>query len=118
MSSRDLFRAIGQIDDDLIESANNPPVKHTIPLQFRHFVPAAACFCLVLLGAAMVSQDRSAGVSQAAETADLNESAPAYEESNSPDTFSAFSSRCSAGEKVPPSGLSKNCRVSALYALL
>lgn len=39
----------------------------------------------------MVSQDRSAGVSQAAETADLNESAPAYEESNSPDTFSAFS---------------------------
>ena len=63
----------------------------TIPLQFRHFVPAAACFCLVLLGAAMVSQDRSAGVSQAAETADLNESAPAYEESNSPETFSAFS---------------------------
>ena len=91
MSSRDLFRAIGQIDDDLIESANKIPVKHTIPLQFRHFVPAAACFCLVLLGAAMVSQDRSAGVSQAAETADLNESAPAYEESNSPDTFSAFS---------------------------
>ena len=91
MSSRDLFRAIGQIDDDLIESANKTPVKHTIPLQFRHFVPAAACFCLVLLGAAMVSQDRSAGVSQAAETADLNESAPAYEESNSPDTFSAFS---------------------------
>ena len=76
MSSRDLFRAIGQIDDDLIESANKTPVKHTIPLQFRHFVPAAACFCLVLLGAAMVSQDRSAGVSQAAETADLNESAP------------------------------------------
>lgn len=32
----------------------------------------------------MVSQDRFAGVSQAAETADLNESAPAYEESNSP----------------------------------
>ena len=91
MSSRDLFRAIGQIDDDLIESANKTPVKHTILLQFRHFVPAAACFCLVLLGAAMVSQDRSAGVSQAAETADLNESAPAYEESNSPDTFSAFS---------------------------
>ena len=91
VSSRDLFRAIGQIDDDLIESANKTPVKHTIPLQFRHFVPAAACFCLVLLGAAMVSQDRSAGVSQAAETADLNESAPAYEESNSPDTFSAFS---------------------------
>ena len=91
MSSRDLFRAIGQIDDDLIESANKTPVKHTIPLQFRHFVPAAACFCLVLLGAAMVSQDRSAGVSQAAETADLNESAPAYEESNSPDTFSTFS---------------------------
>lgn len=91
MSSRDLFRAIGQIDDDLIESANKTPVKHTIPLQFRHFVPAAACFCLVLLGAAIVSQDRSAGVSQAAETADLNESAPAYEESNSPDTFSAFS---------------------------
>ena len=91
MSSRDLFRAIGQIDDDLIESANKTPVKHTIPLQFRHFVPAAACFCLVLLGAAMVSQDRSAVVSQAAETADLNESAPAYEESNSPDTFSAFS---------------------------
>lgn len=32
MSSRDLFRAIGQIDDDLIESANKTPVKHTIPL--------------------------------------------------------------------------------------
>ena len=63
MSSRDLFRAIGQIDDDLIESANKTPVKHTIPLQFRHFVPAAACFCLVLLGAAMVSQDRFAGFS-------------------------------------------------------
>lgn len=91
MNSRDLFRAIGQIDDDLIESANKAPARHTIPLQFRHFVPAAACFCVVLLGAVVVSQDRSAGVSQAAETADLNESAPAYDESNSPDTFSAFS---------------------------
>lgn len=91
MNSRDLFRAIGQIDDDLIESANKTPVRRTIPLQFRRFVPAAACFCMVLLGVAMVRQDRSAGVSQAAETADLNESAPAYDESNNSDTFSTFS---------------------------
>ena len=69
MNSRDLFRAIGQIDDDLIESANKAPARRTIPLQFRRFVPAAACFCMVLLGVAMVRQDRSAGVSQAAETA-------------------------------------------------
>ena len=46
---------------------------------------------MVLLGAAVVSQTRSAGVSRAAEPADLNKSAPAYDESNSPDTFSAFS---------------------------
>lgn len=91
MNSRDLFRAIGQIDDDLIESANKSPARRTIPLQFRRFVPAAACFCMVLLGVAMVRQDRSAGISQAAETADLNESAPAYDESNNSDTFSAFS---------------------------
>ncbi len=49
----------------------------------------------------MVSQDRSAGVSQAAETADLNESAPAYEESNSPDTFSTFSMEGSE-TRLPP----------------
>ena len=91
MNSRDLFRAIGQIDDDLIESASKAPARRTIPLQFRRFVPAAACFCVVLLGVAVVRQDRSAGVSQAAETANLNESAPAYEESSSPDTFSTFS---------------------------
>lgn len=57
MNSDDLFRAIGEIDDDLIESADKVPAKHTIRLQFRHFIPAAACFCVVLLGVAAVRQN-------------------------------------------------------------
>lgn len=50
MNSDDLFRTIGEIDDDLIESADKVPAKRTVRLQFRHFIPAAACFCVVLLG--------------------------------------------------------------------
>ena len=89
MNSRDLFRAVGQIDDDLIEAAGKTPAKRTIPLQFRRFVPAAACFCVVLLGVAVARQSISTGVDQAAETAEMNENAPAYDApGNSVETFS------------------------------
>lgn len=50
MNSEDLYRAIGQIDDDLILSANEEPARPGKLIHLR-FLAAAACFCL-LFGAA------------------------------------------------------------------
>ncbi len=91
MNSRDLFRAIGQIDDDLIESANKAPAKRTIPLQFRRFVPAAACFCVVLLGVAVVRQNTFTAGNQAAATAEMSEDVSAYDAPDTSRSIETFS---------------------------
>lgn len=50
MSGKDLYRAVGQIGDDLILAANEEPVKkNQAPIKLWALA-AAACLCLVCLG--------------------------------------------------------------------
>ena len=49
MTTRDLFRAIGLVDDDLILDADVPPR----PRVWRRVLPAAACLTVVLAGVAV-----------------------------------------------------------------
>lgn len=50
MSGKDLYRAVGQIGDDLILAANEGPVKKTQAPIKLWALAAAACLCLVCLG--------------------------------------------------------------------
>ena len=50
MSGKDLYRAVGQIEDDLILAANEEPVKKPKAPVRLWALAAAACLCLVCLG--------------------------------------------------------------------
>lgn len=50
MSGKDLYRAVGQIEDDLILAANEEPVKKVKAPLSLWALAAAACLCLVCLG--------------------------------------------------------------------
>lgn len=50
MNGKDLYRAVGQIEDDLILAANEEPVKKTQAPIKLWALAAAACLCLVCLG--------------------------------------------------------------------
>lgn len=50
MTGKDLYRAVGQIEDDLILAANEEPAKKA-KAPVRLWALAAACLCLVCLGA-------------------------------------------------------------------
>lgn len=70
MTTRDLFRAIGLVDDDLILDADAPPR----PRVWRRVLPAAACLAVVLAGAAVwragVARPTVSGVSAAAQSSE------------------------------------------------
>ncbi len=51
MNGMDLYRAVGQIDDDLILAANQPPVKNVTKTRLPiRFLAAAACLILAVCG--------------------------------------------------------------------
>lgn len=50
MSGKDLYRAVGQIEDDLILAANEEPVKKSRAPVRLWALAAAACLCLVCFG--------------------------------------------------------------------
>ena len=109
MTERELFEAIGHVDDDLILAADAPVKKRRKPpVYWRSFVSAAACACIFLGGVAVwqngkFSTDTTAETAMAAETTDepltdaampqaeLNESAKAADGAVN-DTDSAESS--------------------------
>lgn len=109
MTERELFEAIGHVDDDLILAADAPVKKRRKPpVYWRSFVSAAACACIFLGGVAVwqnskFSTDTTAETAMAAETTDeplmgaavpqaeLNESAKAADGAAN-DTDSAESS--------------------------
>ena len=78
MNARDLFDAIGFVDDDLIEAADQPPAHRASPWQ-RLAVPLAACLCL------------AAGIRAGQMLAPANTAAPA-----------AMAAEPPAGESVAP----------------
>ncbi|MCI6521017.1 hypothetical protein MR478_06585 [bacterium] len=51
MTARELFEAIGKVDDDLILDANAPVRRRpAVRVWVRRALPAAACLCVMLLG--------------------------------------------------------------------
>ena len=51
MTARELFEAIGQVDDDLILAADAPVHRRpAVRVWVRRALPAAACLCVMLLG--------------------------------------------------------------------
>ena len=109
MTERELFEAIGHVDDDLILVADAPARKRRKPpVYWRNLVSVAACACIFLGGVAVwqsgkFSANTTAETAMAAETADeplmgaaapqaeLDESAKAVEGASG-DTDSAASS--------------------------
>ena len=55
MTERELFEAIGHVDDDLILAADTPVKKRrrVVHLHWQQVVSVAACACIVLGGAAV-----------------------------------------------------------------
>ena len=69
MTERELFEAIGHVDDDLIEAADAPVKKRRKPpVYWRQLVSVAACAC-IFLGGVAVWQNGKLHPETAAETA-------------------------------------------------
>lgn len=79
MTERELFEAIGHVDDDLILAADVPVKKpRKPPVYWRQLVSVAACACIVLGGAAVWRSGtlrKSSIASEAAMAADVPEAA-------------------------------------------
>lgn len=70
MTARELFEAIGEMDDDLVLAADEPlarPGRNWRPL-LRHALPLAACLCLIAGGALLTLRPGSATGGTAADT--------------------------------------------------
>ena len=71
MTARELFEAIGQVDDDLILAADAPVHRRpAVRVWVRRALPAAACLCVMLLGSVALGRSGlfRAGSSAAAES--------------------------------------------------
>lgn len=86
MTARELFEAIGQVDDDLILAADAPVHRRpAVRVWVRRALPAAACLCVTLLGG--VALGRS-GLFRAGSSAPAESSAAVTYEA-APDTAGA-----------------------------
>ena len=86
MTARELFEAIGKVDDDLILDANAPVRRRpAVRVWVRRALPAAACLCVMLLG--IVALGRS-GLFRAGSSAPA-ESSAAVTYDAAPDTAGA-----------------------------
>lgn len=86
MTARELFEAIGKVDDDLILDANAPVQRRpAVRVWVRRALPAAACLCVMLLGS--VALGRS-GLFRAGSSAPA-ESSAAVTYDAAPDTAGA-----------------------------
>ena len=98
MTARELFEAIGQVDDDLILAADAPVHRRpAVRVWVRRALPAAACLCVMLLGG--VALGRS-GLFRAGSSAPAESSAAVTYEA-APDTAAAAPDTAGAayGEK-------------------
>ena len=77
MTERELFEAIGQVDDDLILAADAPAKKRRKPpVYWRNFAAAAACACVFLGGVAVWQSDAFRKNSAVNETSTMAANAP------------------------------------------
>ncbi|MGN0652224.1 MAG: hypothetical protein ACI4KN_04410, partial [Gemmiger sp.] len=94
MTARELFEAVGMVDDDLIMAADTPAARRKpMMVNFRGVLCAAACVCAVLLGVRVLNQNSAnvlvaGGTERAAEAAapdEANYAAPSTESSDAGD---------------------------------
>ena len=86
MTERELFEAIGHVDDDMILAADAPVKKRrrVVHLHWQQVVSVAACACIVLGGAAVWRSGalrKSSIASEAAMAADVPEAAAVEKDS-------------------------------------
>ena len=119
MTERDLFEAIGHVDDDLILAADAPLKKRRKPpVYWRSFAAVAACACVFLGGVAVWQSDGFRKANMTSEAAAFAADAPeeAAETAPAPDVpmLSAAAPQADNGDAAVKEGAAKDSAESSI----
>lgn len=119
MTERELFEAIGHVDDDLILAADAPLKKRRKPpVYWRSFAAVAACACVFLGGVAVWQSDGFRKANMTSEAAAFAADAPeeAAEIAPAPDvpTLSAAAPQADNGDAATKEGAAKDSAESSI----
>lgn len=119
MTERELFEAIGHVDDDLILAADAPLKKRRKPpVYWRSFAAVAACACVFLGGVAVWQSDGFRKANMTSEAAAFAADAPeeAAEIAPAPDvpTLSAAAPQADNGDAAVKEGAAKDSAESSI----
>ena len=119
MTERELFEAIGHVDDDLILAADAPLKKRRKqPVYWRSFAAVAACACVFLGGVAVWQSDGFRKANMTSEAAAFAADAPeeAAEIAPAPDVpmLSAAAPQADNGDAAAKEGAAKDSAESSI----
>lgn len=119
MTERELFEAIGHVDDDLILAADAPLKKRRKPpVYWRSFAAVAACACVFLGGVAVWQSDGFRKANMTSEAAAFAADAPeeAAETAPAPDVpmLSAAAPQADTGDVAVKEGAAKDSAESSI----
>ena len=119
MTERELFEAIGHVDDDLILAADAPIKKRRKPpVYWRSFAAVAACACVFLGGVAVWQSDGFRKANMTSEAAAFAADAPeeAAEIAPAPDVpmLSAAAPQADNGDAAAKAGAAKDSAESSI----
>ena len=119
MTERELFEAIGHVDDDLILAADAPLKKRRKPpVYWRSFAAVAACACVFLGGVAVWQSDGFRKANMTSEAAAFAADAPeeAAETAPAPDVpmLSAAAPQADNGDAAVKEGAAKDSAESSI----
>ena len=119
MTERELFEAIGHVDDDLILAADAPLKKRRKPpVYWRSFAAVAACACVFLGGVAVWQSDGFRKANMTSEAAAFAADAPeeAAEIAPAPDVpmLSAAAPQADKGDAAVKEGAAKDSAESSI----
>lgn len=119
MTERELFEAIGHVDDDLILAADAPLKKRRKPpVYWRSFAAVAACACVFLGGVAVWQSDGFRKANMTSEAAAFAADAPeeAAEIAPAPDVpmLSAAAPQADTGDAAVKEGAAKDSAESSI----
>lgn len=123
MTERELFEAIGHVDDDLILAADAPLKKRRKPpVYWRGFAAVAACACVFLGGVAVWQSDGFRKANMTSEAAAFAADAPeeAAEIAPAPDVpmLSAAAPQADNGDAAAKEGAAKDSAESSIALAL
>lgn len=123
MTERELFEAIGHVDDDLILAADAPLKKRRKPpVYWRSFAAVAACACVFLGGVAVWQSDGFRKANMTSEAAAFAADAPeeAAEIAPAPDVpmLSAAAPQADNGDAAAKEGAAKDSAESSIALAL